>query len=76
MTRTKRSIETWRATAAQTILPEGLSGLLLDVFIPSETCEVQTGEVGSRLAVCHEFGFGSSWARNYGQRIEVCLLRC
>ena len=68
------AIETgWTATS-ETVFPEGLSRPLLDVFIASETGEVEAGEVHDSFAGTDEFGFRASLTRDDGNRCEVQTL--
>ena len=66
-----RAVETCRTAASETVFPESLCRLLLDVFIASETREVEAGEVHDSLSGSDEFGFGTCRAGNNRKRGEV-----
>lgn len=69
-----RAIEScWTATS-KAVLPESIGSLLLDVFIASETGEVETGEVHDSLSGTDEFGLGTSWTRDDRNGGEVQTL--
>jgi len=68
------AVETcWTATS-ETVFPESLGRLLFDVFVASETGEVEAGEVRDGLARPDEFGFGTGWTRDDGKRGKVQTL--
>ena len=65
------AVETWWTTTSETIFPESLGRLFFDVFVASETGEVEAGEVRNCFARPDEFGFGTRWTRDDGEGGKV-----
>jgi len=65
------AVETWWTTTSETVLPESLGRLFFDVFVASETGEVEAGEVRNCFARPDEFGFGTRWTRDDREGGEV-----
>ena len=61
------AVETCRTATSKTVFPESLGRFLLDVFVASETGEVEAGKVHDGLSRPDEFGLGTSRTGNDGK---------
>ena len=68
------AVEACWTTTSETVFPQSLGRLLFDEFISSKAGEVETGKVHDGLSGTDEFGFGTGWASDDGERGEIQTL--
>ncbi len=71
--RTNSTVESRRATATDTIFPEGLYRAHFDSSVSSKAREVEAGKIKNLHSRVGEFRPGSICTRDYGYRCEIGL---